>query len=532
MSARALAIVTAAALTYFTYRPDNKRQHTRLAGRWLSSEAVVLRLDLEGGGARHYEEREMRRTDLQDNGRAAPVGTAWLSPALVCFLLGLVGALSMVILTPPFQVPDEQEHFHRAYQLSELQLRGVVQDGRAGGMLPSSLIELSEHFLGTRAIHTTEPRRITAQPLRQTWLALDRPLNPDRREFVDFTSTAFYSPMGYLPQAIAIMGGRWAGAAPLTLLYLARLANALVAVAMLTWAVRLMPIGREAVMVAGLLPMAVFEYASAAPDAGVITTAFLFTAVALRMQLRGSGTVVEVALATVSGLIFCSQKPAYAPLLFLGLPSALAGSRIRLTLLAQAVILVVALGGTAFWIRFSLSKDIAPLPGMSVTDQGAYIATHPVAYCKAIVHSLWSYSAFYYKSLIGVLGWLQLTLPNFAYVLPAGALLLSVLAQPRDAPRLPAYAVVWNVFLLTGSILLIMTSVYLIFNQVASRMVENVQGRYFIPLLPLSIATACSIVRLRPSRKGSLVAFLVVTAIIAVQLLTADMAIVRAYQVF
>ena len=147
-----------------------------------------------------------------------------------------------------------------------------MQGGAAGGILPSSLIELSEHFLGTRDIHP-QPRRITAQPLGSTWLVLGRPLDPDRREYVDFTSAAFYSPMAYLPQTVAIMGGRSAGAGPLALLYLARLANALVAVALLTSAVRLMPIGREAVMVAGLLPMAVFEYASAAPDAWVIGAA-------------------------------------------------------------------------------------------------------------------------------------------------------------------------------------------------------------------------------------------------------------------
>jgi len=472
----------------------------------------------------------MLHTDISDIDRGASITTPWLSPALVCFLLGLVGALSMIILTPPFQVPDEQEHFHRAYQLSELQLRGIVQDGRAGGMLPSSLIELSEAFLGTRAIHTK--RRIMAQPLRQTWLALDRPLDSDRREFVDFTSMAFYSPMAYLPQAIAITAGRWVGAGPLALLYLARLANALVAVALLTWAVRLMPIGREAVMVAGLLPMAVFEYASVSADAGVIGTAFLFTAVALRAQLRGSWTAGEVAVAAVSGLVFCSQKPVYAPLLVLGLPAVLTGGRTKHILSAHAVVLVAALGGTAFWIGFSLSKFVAPLPGVSVTEQAAYIAEHPLAYAKMIAHSLWYLGSDYYESLVGVLGWQTLYLPSFAYILPAGALLLSILAQSRDAPRLPAYAMAWNVLLLASSIFLIMTTEYLIFTPVGSWMVEAVQGRYFIPLLPLSIATACSIVKFRPSRKASPVAFPVVTAIIAMQLLTADMAIVRAYQIF
>jgi uncharacterized membrane protein len=472
----------------------------------------------------------MLRSDLLDLDRAAPVRTAWLRPTLVCFLLGLVGAVSMIILTPPFQVPDEQEHFQRAYQLSELQPRGIVRDGAAGGMLPSSLIELSEHFLGTRALHGE--RRITAQPFRQSWLALDRPLDPNRREFVNFSSVAFYSPFAYLPQVIAIISGRWAGAGPLALLYLARLANALVAVALLTWAVRLMPIAREAVMVAGLLPMAVYEYASASPDAGVIGTAFLFTAVALRMQLRGAWTVRDVAVGAVSGLVFCSQKPVYAPLLVLGLPTVLTGRPAKHTLLAQAVILLVALGGTAFWIRFSWQRAILPYVGISISDQATYIATHPLAYAETIARSFWHYGYFYYQSLVGVLGWMNFYLPNFAYAPPVAALMLSVLAQPVNAPRLPLYAVAWNALLLASSIILIMTALYLSFNRVGNSIIDVVQGRYFLPLLPLSIATACSVVRLRPSRKASLVAFLVVTAIIVVELLTASLAIVRGYQVF
>jgi len=170
--------------------------------------------------------------------------------ALVCFLLGLVGAVAMVILTPPFQVPDEGQHFLHAYHLSELQVRSVVRDGAVGAMLLSSLIELIEEFLGTRANHTPELRPITAQPLRRTWLALDRPLDPDRREFLVFP-LAMYPPPPYLPQPVATAAGRWLGAGPLALLYLGRLANALVAVAVFAWAVRLMPVGRAMAMLFG-----------------------------------------------------------------------------------------------------------------------------------------------------------------------------------------------------------------------------------------------------------------------------------------
>src|SRR6516225_3176837 len=242
------------------------------------------------------------------------VRTAWRRPGLVCLLLGLLGTLPLVVLTPPFHVPDENQHFLRAYQLSELQFTAVMQEGEARSvmpaslearaMLPSSLIELVESFSGTRVVFNPGPT--SAQPLHRTWLALKRPLDPERRELVSLPFT-MKAPPSYLPQAIAMAVGRWLGAGPLARLYSGRLANALVAVIVLAWAVQLMPIGRELTMLFGLLPMATYEYASVSADATVITSAFLFTAVALRAQLRGHWNPGEVALAVVSGLVFCTQ---------------------------------------------------------------------------------------------------------------------------------------------------------------------------------------------------------------------------------
>src|SRR5689334_2713329 len=55
--------------------------------------------------------------------------------AVPYFVCGALGVLPLVFLTPPFQVPDEQYHFYRAYQISELSLRGEVRDNLAGAFL-------------------------------------------------------------------------------------------------------------------------------------------------------------------------------------------------------------------------------------------------------------------------------------------------------------------------------------------------------------------------------------------------------------
>jgi hypothetical protein len=476
------------------------------------------------------------QSNFPDTAQAAPARSAGRCSALICFLLGLLATLPLVILTPPFQVSDENQHFLHAYQLSELHLGAVLQKGEARltlpaplearAMLPSSLMELVESFLGTREVYNDRP--ISARPLRRTWMALDRPLDAERREFV--TVPAAKAPPSYAPVAIAIAAGRWLGAGPLGLLYLGRLANALVAVTLLAWAVRLMPVGREMTMLFGLLPTATYEYASVSADATVITTAFLFTAVALRPQFRGYWKPGEVALAIVSGLVFCTQKPVYALLLLIGLPAAFVRGRVKHTLLVHVAILAIVLGGTASWLWFASSMQSVP-KGTSVLGQLSFIAEHPLAYIQRLAGTLW-HTHFYYRRAVGMLGWDQEPLPGVVYALPVLGFLLGTAAQSRYGPRLPALAVAWSASLVAGSVVLIMTAAYLLYNQVGSLSVDWIAGRYFLPLLALAAAAWCSIVRVPLSRQASLANLLMLAVVIIAEQVITVLTIVRAYHEF
>jgi len=453
---------------------------------------------------------------------------------LLCFILGLFGVLPLIVLTPPFQVPDEPQHFLRAYQLSELQLTASMYEGEprpiwpasleAKAMLPSSLIELSESFLGTRSIHSKRP--IRPQPLQDTFSALDRPLDPDRRELLSLQTVA-KAPPSYLAQAGAIAVGRWLGAGPLLLLYLGRLANSLVAVATLAWAVRLMPIGREMAMLFGLLPMATYLYASMSADATVITTAFLFTAVALRGQLRGDWTRGEVALAVISGVVFCIQKPVYAPLLLIGLPAILKRERAKHIILVHVAIVATVLGASVAWMYFSYPMWSVPKGG-SVAGQLNFTAADPLRFLGMLVADFF-HSRFYYDSAVGVLGWMTLGLPRLGYVLPLCGFALATLAHRRNGLTLTAPAIVWNVLLLAGASVLTVMGAR---TGIGSTTMDGFQGRYLIPLLALVAATWCSAVRVPVSRWVSRAALPLLVAVIVAEYIVTDLTIVTAYHVF
>lgn len=449
--------------------------------------------------------------------------------SLICFLLGTLGVFPLILLTPPFQVPDEPQHFFRAYQISEGHLLGTTLDGKSGGMLPSSLIDLTVNFLGTREIHASRP--ITAQPLRQTLKLIGQPLMEEQREFVDFSGAAFYSPLPYLPQSLAIALGRAAGAGPLALFYFARLANALTAIVVFTCAIRIMPVGREPALVLGLVPMALSLYASVSPDAAVITSALFFTAIALRSLLRGKWATRDVVMAAISATVFCSVKPAYAPLLLIGLPAVFLRRRRKHILLVHAVILAIAVGGTAIWMNAASSLLTFTRSGTNFPAQAAFIVMNPVQYTIAIARSILS-NHFYIKQFIGTLGWLTIELPFVAYMLPGLAVLLGIGAGTAVASRLSPSTILWESMLFAACCALIMTALYLSWTPVGNNMVDGVQGRYFLPMLGLASAICSSLVTTPKISRYSVIASWVVVTILLFEIGIADWTVARAYRIF
>lgn len=460
-------------------------------------------------------------------GRVA-TSNAWL---VLCVLLGgLVGALPLVVLTPPLQVPDEAQHLQRAYQLSEGDLLGIVQNGAAGAILPASLGTFTERALGTRDLHVST-REVTRRPFGDTLRLLSTPLDPDERVFLDFRGAAAYSPLPYLPQALAIAVARQAGAGPLGLLWAGRVANAVVAVALVAAAVALIPVGQAVMALAALLPMSLFQFASVSADAMVIACAFLFTAFALRGVVRGGWTRRETLAAAMAGLVFCSVKPPYLPLLLLPACLALRHGRAAHAMMVQAVILAIALGGTLLWMAEAHSVFVSVHSSTSPEAQAARLITAPWNFVATVLASIRAYALFYALSGIGILGWLNVWLPMAAYLLAAFGLLLALLVVPAGAARLRWVEALCCALLVAGSVILIFAVVYIYWNPIGSTLINGVQGRYFIPLVGAVGAILVSMLELASS-PGRLKAYqrLFVLTLLAVAMM-GPLAVIQAYDV-
>ncbi|MES2901131.1 MAG: DUF2142 domain-containing protein [Pseudomonadota bacterium] len=402
---------------------------------------------------------------------------------LFCFLIGLVCALPFIILTPPFQVTDEPQHFYRAFQISELNVLPESTGKIAGGTLPSSLIELSTLFLDTREIHVY--RKVVSRP----WSFLEQgfaiPLAAEQREFIDFSGAAFYSPLPYIPQAAAIVIGRTLGLDALQLVYLARLVNAVLAIYLVALAVQRTPVFKAGFLVAGLLPMSLYLYASLSPDALVIGTAFLFTALSIEAYFNKRWTTPDLAIAIICGTIFCSIKTVYAPLLLISLAGFFHDASRSRALATQLALIGIPLIVTATWLH-SVSGMILPVwPGTNVGAQLEHVLRMPLMFVAAMLATLQLNFLHYYQSAIGKLGWMNLPLSPLIYSLPILAVGISIFSIPRVDPLRSNRLVAWWACLAMGCVALILLALYLYWSVVKAYLVDGVQGRYFIPMLPL-----------------------------------------------
>jgi len=401
-----------------------------------------------------------------------------MKPHVVFWLVAGLNGLLLVFLTPPFEVHDEFQHFFRTYQLSEGTLWGVVQAGRVGGVLPTSLAELVLRTWGTLGIWTVPPTHV--HPLGQTWSEFSLPLQPSLRAFADFSGAASYSPLPYAPQATAIALGRWLECPPLALLYAGRVANAAASISLVAWAIRILPSGRDVALVIALLPMAQYEYSSVAPDGLIIATAFLFTALSLEAAQCGRWVAWKAIVAAIAAAVFCSIKPPYAPLLLLSfLPAWERGARRTRGLALIAAVAVTGFALTVTWAWLKSVWFLLRVPMSSDIDgRMAAMFIHPRGLVTMLLRDVYYHGTFYIMDAIGIFGATVLGMPFAAYTVPILAVALAVAGDRQSIPMTNKGKLLFGaVVVLTFGALQSALLVVLPYSGTAL-----LQGRYLLPI--------------------------------------------------
>ena len=442
-------------------------------------------------------------------------------PKLAVLMTGGLGILYLFV-RPPLTAPDEISHYVSAYRLSS-QMTGQPQRDRYGRVLLRAQDAWIEDLNGDFVyepdedgnLQVTAESRERAAKLGETLeestyellhsLGLNGQYAPERTAEIEalgsYVSSTYppvtTTPLAYVPQAIGISLARLLGLNTVSLLYFGRFCNLLFFVAMLYWSMKRTPFGKEVLFGVAVLPMSLHLAASFSYDVMILSCMFLLTAVCLdlayeRARVRAWDIVLLAVLAAVAG----PCKMVYAPMLGLCLliPMQKFGKVRNWFISAFAV-------GIAWGMAMYLVNSQVIATYAAATEADSYVAWagetgvsmrllihDPVLLVRRFYQTLlWNAKDMHITMIGGWLGNLDqvLDVPYLAVWTFTLCLTGLALKIPGEQLRMSGRHRVWTGFLCAACAGLTMLSMLIAWTPVSSRVILGVQGRYFLPFLPV-----------------------------------------------
>ena len=398
--------------------------------------------------------------------RAAPT---WL------LILALTFGTILALVLPPGQVPDEYQHFGRAYALSDGQWFPTTV------WWPKGIDQLFGYtsILPFHVENKLRPKELLAHG--------SLPLDEEEQFPKGLPASSVYSPLPYLFSAMGIVLARVVGLSPLGIFYAGRLSNLLAWTALVYLGLRRTPIFHWAFLLLLLTPMSLNQAASYSADSLTNAVSFLWICLVLELALDYKPfTWRRGAILLVFSILMPLTKPPYTALLLAAaiIPAARFVSQKRrisafLVMLIIAVPLVIASAGINRAYYYSQLK----FPGVDPTAQQAGILTHPQTFLKATLQTMIEDNRFMYESYVGILGWLDTRLPSFIYWSYPLVLLLVALLDSQPDITIEAWQKI--LFVLSGllAFLLVAAGQWITWTPLDARKVSDIQGRYLIPVV-------------------------------------------------
>jgi hypothetical protein len=398
----------------------------------------------------------------------------------VCALL--LGLIYLTALTP-LSVPDEGHHYQSAYELSNVLLLRADKRGK-GDSADFDYTDFTLHH-NTSAGYSRIARIVNAPAEQGQDIPIPRPREHN------------YFPM-HLPQAMGLALARVLGFNFIWTFWLGRLFNLLFYILLSYWAIRIVPRFKALFSLVALSPMSLHQAASFSYDAFVNALSLLLLALLLRAILtekpwdsRAFGTALVV------NMLLTPAKIVYYPISSLALlipKSRFRNRRTRVVYLI-AFFLLPLLFMLLFRLR-GLTYTAVAVAGKAVNREGRHIYTlsfllsHPVQTAKLFIVTALDNIVLWMKGAVGaLLSGLSLPLPEWIPFVYIALLILSGIHKEQEGPCLGGR--VRRTFCAVAFVvsILVMLSMCVGWTSDTSDVIQGIQGRYFIPILPLALLT-------------------------------------------
>lgn len=411
------------------------------------------------------------------------------------FTLALVWGLLYMFVFPPLSVPDETNHYAKAYYFSNVLLS------------PSENVEQPDGMFPQMRLTDAEVMKYKTRPGIEEYVTLfsGSPAFVSGEAQNTFVSDPQAEALGgvfwaYLPQTVAIIIGRLIHLGGLWTFYLARLFNFAAYMALLWFALKWIPFGKNTLGVIALLPMTLHLVASLSYDAVLLGLAFFFTAKVLQLAYQADHvTRKDMVILTVSMSLLAPIKLIYVLMAFMCflIPQAKFKNRKSFltcaAVMAGVVCLVFLLVNIPRLIPYFEESNLE----LEYADGAecytlAELIKNPIRTAFILLNTIRVYGSSHLTRMFGeMLGWLEIPVPLMVIIPFILILALTVAVAPNEpAVRIEKRNRVISILVIAGVIFFAIFSMLAAWTPTGCSVAEGVQGRYYLPILPLAVLCA------------------------------------------
>ena len=418
-------------------------------------------------------------------------------PATSFVALSLLFGSLVILVTPPLRGPDETAHFLRAYGIAQGDIIPSLHDGesRKGVLLPPRLYAGFDFFESARV--KEKEAGFSYRFVLEAYFANPAAKVAPSGSFVPYAGSEGYSPIAYLPQAAAALLCRALDLTFLPTLYLMRFAGLLVLTGVIACAIAIVPTVRWAFVAIAMLPAAFYGRSVINADGSALAAAIVVTA----LWLRGAICPQRLAPGWQSLWMVLNALTKAPNVTFVLLELRLLKEKRGFRRLV--VVVLPAIAAAAAW-TLSSGADTAIWRMVEITGRSpdafdpsaklSHMIEHPLHFPLAVLGALDAKSiAELWRQTIGVLGLFDTVLLGWVY--PAvSALVLASFFAPLSLARSDRLQISLSAAVTTIAYIAVVYLIsYMVFTPSDANRVWGVQGRYFIPILPLVAITLGSL---------------------------------------
>lgn len=412
----------------------------------------------------------------------------------------LVGLL-LIFIVPPFNSPDEDSHFKKAYLVANGIFYPDAVDGSAGNEISINLVDTIDAYKSFGMDYNKKYN------YHQFLMDMQTLKISDEKKFYEY-STAKVNPVMYIvPASGIIISNLFSKVLGINstitgMLYGARLMSLLIYSIVIYFAIKMSPKFKKSLLLMSLLPMTMFLISCVTYDSLLIVATFLL--VGLVLNLRYSESKLETRHLIMIGCIafvYINLKYIYIfnLLLLLLIPFKKVASNKNLLKKSIIVVLIVMFAFILTNYNILTLKGIvgSSLPG----EQVKYVLKNPTNYVKTYFSTLLNNRFFYIATTIGVFGLLDTYMPTILYliyfIIAIIILLTDCNEKVKEKSSITLKYKILIILMSFGMISLSFLAMYVNWTSimegygVGATSITGVQGRYFIPaIIPLAIVFA------------------------------------------